>query len=393
MLQATSDATGAPPILLRPTYASISLEHLRRNLRLIRSRLEDGVLLAAVVKADAYGHALTAVARTLEEEGAAFFCVATIEEGIELRRIGCTHPILLLSGFSRGGGETLVRERLTPAIFCPSQAEELTAAAQAAGHPVQIHLKVDTGMGRLGVPAERAHEWLTRHCPPGWLEVEGIFSNLATSDIRECQHARDQIRRFEEAVRACQAAGYNPRIRHLSNSSATFHYPQAHYDMVRPGCALYGFMPTREAHDDQLAPVLSLHTRILFLKNVPPGTALGYGRSFITARDSVIATLPIGYEDGYPRSLSNRATVIVRGCRARVVGKISMDLTLVDVTDVTGVQEGDDVVLLGESDGDCVSIYDLAETCGTIAHEFFCGLSPRVPRIAQGHGHASASAR
>ncbi|MBI2839795.1 MAG: hypothetical protein HYX75_15895 [Acidobacteria bacterium] len=160
---------------------------------------------------------------------------------------------------------------------------------------------------------------------------------------------------------------------------------------IDPGMGRLG-VPSERAHDDELSPVLSLHTRIPFLKNVPPGAALGYGRSFVTARDSVIATLPIGYEDGYPRSLSNQASVIVRGCRQRVVGEISMDFTLVDVTDVTGVQEGDDVVLHGESDGDCVSIYDLAETCGTIAHEFFGGLSPRVPRIAQGHGLANERA-
>lgn len=372
----------------RPTWVEIDLNNLAANFNKIKTRVGPAARVMAIVKANAYGHGAVACARRLVTEGAEWFGVALPEEGIELRTSGITQPILCLGGFWPGQAALCIQHRLTPVVYRLDMIESLNKAALNAGVIADVHLKVDTGMGRLGVRYDQLAEFVAALAPFSNVRIDGLMSHLAAADDAACQPlTRDQISRFEEAVALCRDHGYRPTHLHLANSAGIFGHREAWGNMVRPGGVLYGLwrdvlpLTTRDAG---VLPVMSLHSRISLLKWVPPGETIGYGCTFEASRRSLIATLPVGYHDGYMRGLSNRGHVIVRGVFAPVVGRVSMDLTLIDVTNVSGVEVDDQVTLLGwarENPELKIPAEDLARISGTLSYEVTCGVSDRVPRV------------
>jgi alanine racemase len=369
----------------RPTWAEIDLGALSENLRVIREHIGRGQNVMAAVKADAYGHGAVPCARRLEAEGVDWFGVALPEEGIELRGAGITRPILCLGGFWEGQQNACLQQNLTPVVYRIDMIGLLDSAARDAGVVADIHVKIDTGMGRLGVRSDDVAQFCEALSRFRQVRVDGLMTHLAAADDSDQESfTKTQLERFELAVKLFREQGFEPRYIHAANSAAAFAYPQARGNMVRPGGTLYGFsrdvLPARIA-TPPLRPVMSLRSRIMLLKDVGKGEKLGYGCSFETSRASLIATIPIGYDDGYRRALSNRGRVIVRGRFAPVVGRVSMDLTLIDVTDVPGVSLDDQVILIGRDGELSITAEEVAETAGTISYEIACGLSSRVPRI------------
>lgn len=369
----------------RPTWAEINLDALAHNYRLIRDQVGPHVKILAAVKANAYGHGAVECARRLEKEGVDWFGVALPEEGIELREAGISRPILCLGGFWQGQEAACLHYQLTPVVDRLDETEAFNRAARDAGITANVHLKIDTGMGRLGVRPDKLSEFCEGLKPLSNIKVDGLLTHLAAADDNALEaFTMKQLERFEENVQLCREQGIAPTYLHAANSAATFAFPDGVPNMVRLGGTLYGFirdvLPTNIKRP-ALKPVMSLHSRMTLLKTVNKGEKLGYGCTFETQRESLIGTLPIGYDDGYRRALSNRGKVIVRGAFAPVVGRVSMDLTLIDVTDVPLVALDDYVTLLG-SDGEVsIKAEDLGELAGTISYEITCGISNRVPRI------------
>ena len=339
----------------RPTWAEIDLDALASNFRAVKNLVGAETAVMCVVKADAYGHGAVACARRLEREGADWFAVALPEEGIELREAGVRRPVLCLGGFWEGQAAACVRHELTPVVYRLEVADAFDRAAREAGRAAEVHVKVDTGTGRLGVRYDEAAEFAARLREFKSLRVGGLMTHFASADEPERDgFTREQAERFRVAAETFRAAGHEPAVEHLANSAATFAHPAARATMVRPGGVLYGLWRDVLQPGEQsppLRPVMSFRTRIALLKRVPAGETLGYGRTFELRRDSLIATLPVGYADGYPRAMSNRGRVVVRGRYAPVAGRVSMDLTLVDVTDVPGVAADDEVTLVGVAGG------------------------------------------
>ena len=370
----------------RPTWAEIDLNNLAANFKRIRERVSPAARVMAVIKANAYGHGAVECARRLAKEGADWFGVALPEEGIELRESGISQAVLCLGGYWPGQAALCVQQRLTPVVYRVDLIDALNRAAANAGVVADVHVKVDTGMGRLGVRFDQLSEFVTALEPFRNVRIDGLMSHLAAADDASCQPlTRDQIQRFDDAVGLFRDHGYRPTHLHLANSAGVFGHRESWGNMVRPGGVLYGLwrdvLPPSVSHDE-LLPVMSLHSRISLLKWVPPGETIGYGCTFEASRKSLIATLPIGYHDGYMRGLSNRAHVIVRGMYAPVVGRVSMDLTLIDVTNVSGVEIDDQVTLLGSQNPELkVTAEDLARIVGTLSYEVTCGVSERVPRV------------
>jgi len=382
---------------LRPTWAEIDLDALAANLRVIRAQVGRDVKVMAAVKADAYGHGAVPCARRLEAEGVDWFGVALPEEGIELRAAGITRSILCLGGFWEGQQNVCLQQNLTPVVYRLDMIESLDRAAGDAGGVADVHVKIDTGMGRLGVRSEDVREFCEALSRFPNIRVDGLMTHLAAADDpAQADFTKDQLERFQQAIDLFRDRGLTPSYVHAANSAATFAYPTARGNMVRPGGTLYGFVRDvlpPQFETPRLRPVMSLRSRIMLLKTVGKGEKLGYGCTFQTTRESVIATVPIGYDDGYRRWLSNRGRVIVGGTFAPVVGRVSMDLTLIDVTDVPGVSLHDQVTLLGQDGELSISAEDLAELAGTISYEITCGISSRVPRIHSGLVSAETSIR
>jgi len=373
-----------PDIPRRPTWAEISLPALKSNYRKLKSALAPGTGLMAVVKADAYGHGAADCAAALEAEGADWLGVALIEEGVALRLSGIRSPVFCLGGFWSGQADVVIAHDLTPAIFRLDAAEELNARAVSAGIVYPFHLKVDTGMGRLGVPFADVPEFARELKRFTSLGMEGLLTHFAEADGEDPAYTREQVVRFEAAGEILNVLGFSPKLKHLANSAGLHAYPEAHGNLARAGATLYGLTrdvlaPGSPSHD--LSPVLSLRSRIIQLKTVAAGTPLGYGRTFVTARQSRIGTIPVGYADGFRRAFSNNGQVIVRGGFAPVVGRVSMDLTIIDLTDIEGASLGDEVTLIGENGGVALRVEDLAARIGTISYEIATGISTRVPRI------------
>ena len=368
----------------RPTWAEIDLDALAHNLQVIRKQVGPDVKVLAAVKANAYGHGAIECARRLQQEDVDWFGVALPEEGIELRQAAITKPILCLAGFWEGQQNACLQQNLTPVVYRLETIELLNQAASDRNVIADVHVKVDTGMGRLGVRFDEIAHFCERLKGFGNIRVDGLMTHLASADDdQQKAFTSDQLKRFHQAISLFRERGFAPTHIHAANSAGLFSRSESRGNMVRPGGTLYGF--TRDvlpAHLESppLRPVMSLYTRILLLKNVPRGEKLGYGGTFETPRDSLIATIPIGYDDGYRRALSNRARVIVRGRFAPVAGRVSMDLTLIDVTDIPGVALDDRVTLLGREGDLSISAEELGELSETISYEITCGISARVPR-------------
>jgi alanine racemase len=369
----------------RPTWAEIDLDALAANFHLVKNHVGPAVNVMAVVKANAYGHGAVECARRLEREGANWFGVALPEEGIQLRTSGVTRPILCLGGFWEGQAELCLQHALLPVVYRLDMLEAINRAACDRGIVAHVHLKVDTGMGRLGVRFDEVAEFAPQLRSFEHIRIDGLMTHFAAADEPSCETlTREQVQRFQNAVAAFREAGFDPTFVHLANSAGIFAERESWGNMVRPGGVLYGLWRDilDPAHrDEKLRPVMSLHSRISLLKWVPEGETVGYGCTFEASRKTLVATIPIGYDDGYPRGLSNRSHAIIRGVFATVIGRISMDLTLIDVTNVPGVELNDEVILMGESGGQSVSAEYLAKTAGTLSYEVTCGISSRVPRV------------
>jgi len=357
----------------------VDLSAIGRNFRSLSARVAPASVLP-VVKADAYGHGAAAVAGRLQAEGARTFAVAIAEEGAALRRSGLAGDILVLN-YSAPADVPLHRAYgLTPTLYDLDQAKAFAAAAGGREAPLPVHLKLDTGMGRLGLRPEELPAAIALLREAKSLRVAGVFSNLASSSDPSSPTTRTQAAALREGVAALREAGIEAGTVHLANSGGALAHPGSWLDAVRPGLALYGVAPAEGLDAGALEPALSLETEIMSVKEVPPGTPLGYGGAFVTARRSHIAILPIGYDDGLRRSLSGRFSVLVKGGEAPIVGAVSMDLTIVDVTGL-GARSGDRVVCLGR-DGERVrTAWDWARAADTIPYEILCGIGRRVPRV------------
>jgi alanine racemase len=377
--------TSQPNITGRPTWAEIDLEALAHNLGVVRGQVGPEVAVMAAVKADAYGHGAVECARRLQKKGIDWFGVALPEEGVELRDAGITRPILCLGGFWEGQQDICLRHKLTPVVYRLDMIEALDRSARDAGMVADLHVKIDTGMGRLGIQPDQVPEFSAALRSFQHIRVDGLMTHLAAADDHDQESfTADQLSQFQQAVSVFRERGFSPTYIHAANSAASFAFPESRGNLVRSGGALYGFVRDvlpENVTSPPLRPVMSLHSRIMLLKNVGKGEKLGYGCTFQTTRESLIATIPIGYDDGYRRALSNRGRVIVGRSFAPVVGRVSMDLTLIDVTDVSGVALDDEVLLLGEHGELKISAEDIAEAIGTISYEVTCGISRRVQRI------------
>jgi alanine racemase len=369
----------------RPTWAEINLDNLAFNFRSAKEFIGPNTKYMAVVKADAYGHGAIECARRLEAEGVDWFGVALPEEGVELRKAGIRKLVLCLGGFWEGQETLALNYSLTPVIFQIEKAIILNDAAARRGTDVSIHVKIDTGMGRIGVRFDEVNEFAERLKSLSHLRVEGLMTHFAAADdVGQTNFTNLQIERFNAAVAVFREKGFAPAYLDLANSPGAVVHAGSRSNLVRLGGILYGLggdvLPDGVAKPE-LKPVMSIHSRIAHLKRVPAGETIGYGRTFETQTDSLIATIPIGYQDGYSRTLSNVGRAVVRGHYVPVAGRVSMDWTTLDVTGVDGIQLGDEVTLIGSSDGLRVAAEDLARATGTISYEITCGVNRRVPRL------------
>lgn len=367
--------------LHRPTWAEIDLDNLSFNFHSVKKFIGDEIKIMAVVKADAYGHGAVECARRLEREGIDWFGVALPMEGVELRRAGIRKLILCLGGFWPGQESLLLDNHITPVVFNADRASLFDRAALDRGVIADVHVKIDTGMGRVGVRIDELERFLDKLSVMKHIRVAGVMTHFAAADkMSEDEFTDLQIERFESCVAKFRSRGFNPIYFDLANSPGAVAHPNSRGNLVRLGGILYGLgddvLPP-EAEKPPLKPVMSLRTRVAHLKRVPAGETLGYGRTFLTKRDSLIATLPIGYQDGLPRVLSNVGEVSIRGAKAPIVGRVSMDWTIVDVTDVGDVRIGDEVVIFGTD----IKAETVARQADTISYEITCGISKRVPRI------------
>lgn len=386
----------------RPVWAEVSLEALKYNLNAIRTyvnppgekRLKSRKVLC-IVKGNGYGHGGPQMAKALEKFGAEWFGVTCTEEGIGVRKAGVKGPVLILTSFVAGEEPHLLKHNLTPVVHRIEQLEDLNRAAvrHAKKKPVAFHLKVDTGMNRLGIAPEDAERFATQLSKCKHLKLGGVFTHFASSgvflDSVVGRQTREQEERFYTTLERLKKLGISPGIVHLANSAAIASRPETWADMVRPGAILYGYHPgydpaeLREESERKLPlkPVMSLRTRIISLRNVPAGQGVGYDAQFVTSRPSKIALLAAGYGDGIHRSLGNKGSVLVHGVLAPIVGIVSMDVTMVDVTDVPGVTLGDIATIYGTDGEGVLPANRVARGIGTVTSDLLCAVSARVPRF------------
>lgn len=369
----------------RPTWAEIHLDNLAYNFQSVKSFVGDDVKYMAVVKADAYGHGAVECATRLEKEGIDWFGVALPEEGIELRRNKISKPILCLGSFWSEQENSLLDNNLTPVIFRADVAAELNQAARKRNIVADVHIKIDTGMNRVGVRYDQLAGFIEKLKEFKNLRVDGLMTHFAAADnLHENEFTELQIKCFRDAVKLFGENGFNPTFIDLANSPGAIAHENSRGNMVRLGGVLYGLgddVLPKNIVKPNLRSVLTLHSKIALLKSVPKGETIGYSRTFQTKRDSLIATIPIGYHDGYVRGLSNCGQVIVGGVYAKVVGRVSMDWTIIDVTDVPNVKTDDEVILIGEQNDLQIKAEELAKKTGTISYEITCGINARVRKI------------
>ena len=365
-------------MIFRDVRAEIDLDALRHNFTQIRRRINPASKLCAVVKANAYGHGAVEVSKVAVECGADFLAVATVDEGLKLRRENFSLPILILGLIPSVAAEIVVANNLTQAVADFALAEKISAAAVKLDTLAKIHLKIETGMGRIGVAPEKSVDLAKKISRLPNVELEGIFSHFADADSPDRTFTNCQIKIFSDVAKKIRAAAVNVKIFHIAESAAALDIPEAHFDMVRSGIINYGLYPSVDVRRTiELKPAMKLVAKIVFLKKISAGTSIGYGRDFVAKRDSLIATLPLGYADGYIRAYKNFHAE-VRGKLAPLAGRICMDQTMLDVTDIEGVKIGDEVILFGS---DLISIDEAARHLQTINYEVTCLVSERVPRV------------
>lgn len=369
--------------MMRPTRAEIRGSALRFNLDGIRRKVGPGVKIMGVVKANAYGHGMVGIADLMVDHGIDYLGVGFLEEGIALRNQGISHPILVLGGVLGSQIREFLKYNLEVTVASMEIGEAVEREAALFGGPkARVHVKIDTGMERIGVRAENAPGLLDRMFRLRHVEVVGVYSHFATSDEKDKSFALEQLARFERVLAYADAHGMPIPLRHMANSGAVLDLPQSYFTMVRPGVMTYGAYPSKETTESiPIEPVMSLESKVVFVKEVESGTSVSYGRRFVARRKTRIATVPIGYGDGYSRRLTNQAEVLIGGRRYPSVGTICMDQLMVDIGPDADVHVGENVVLIGRDGAESVSAWSVAEKLGTIPYEVFTAVAERVPRV------------
>ena len=370
----------------RGAWAEINLDAVAHNVQMAKANLKPTTKLCAVVKADAYGHGAVRVAQEAARNGADFFAVALLQEGVKLREAGIETPILVLGSMLPEVAEICVRYDISHAVFDEERLYALNAAALKLHTKAKIHIKIDTGMHRIGVHVRDAGRFAKLAASLPGIYIEGVFSHFATADADDKQYAAYQFERFQEALRLIEAEGVHIPIRHIANSAALTELQEYQLDMVRQGITLYGLHPAHmiDCYKD-FEPVMTVKTQVAFVKTLPPGETIGYGRTYTLTRPSVIATVPIGYADGYLRKLAKHGKMIVDGVKVPIIGRICMDQCMIDVTNVHNIDKGDEVIIFGREG---VTVDDLAEWLETINYEVSCVIGKRIPRIYTKDGKA-----
>lgn len=365
----------------RPTIAEVDLSAVRDNIKSIRARVGPRVKIMPAVKANGYGHGAIEISRACLESGAHSLGVAGLDEAIELRVADIESPILILGCSERKAVEGIVEYGVSATCCDLPFARKLSEAAEKQGKPGLVHIKIDTGMGRIGVQPEEAVDFVKQVAALPGITIEGVFTHFPCADEPDGEFTLGQIAAFKDLIAALRREVPAPFLAHASNSGGVLAHPEGDFDAVRPGIMVYGLYPsTRVSKSIEVREALTLKTRVVFVKQSPPGTGISYGRTHTLSRKSVIATLPIGYGDGYPRLLSNKGEAVVRGSRVPIVGRVCMDQTMIDVTDVPGVEVGDEVILYGGG-YEFLNLSLVAEKAQTISYELLCNIAPRVPRI------------
>ena len=366
-------------------YAAVDLDAILRNVEEMRRIIHPNTKIMAVIKTDGYGHGAVPIGRELERLSYIWgYAVATVEEGMILRRNGLEKPILVLGAAFPEQYRMLAEQDLRPAVYSTESARQISETAKAIGRPIRAHIKIDTGMSRLGFQVEKdAAKELAQIAEEGHIIFEGAFTHFATSDEKDKTMANAQLAAFARMREYLADFGLIPEWFHASNSAGILDLPQANLDIVRAGISLYGLWPSDEVNKERIRlwPVLSLRSRIVFLKELPAGRTISYGAAYTVKRPSRIATVPVGYGDGYPRSLSNKGYVLVCGRRAPICGRICMDQFMVDVTDIPEAAEGDEVVLVGRDGAEQITVEELGDLSGRFNYEFVCDLGKRIPRV------------
>jgi alanine racemase len=372
-----------------PTWVEVDLDRFRRNLGAIRSAIGEGRRILLVVKADAYGHGAVEIAHHAVRAGVNMLGVATLHEGIELRSSGLSAPIVILSPTLLGEVDEILEHRLTPSVMSIEFAERLSARCVAHQVLARFHVEIDTGMGRTGVADTEAIEFIGRVANLPNLQLEGVFTHFPDADSGDSTGTEEQVRKFEAILRALALRNIEVPVRHAANSAGLLSVPGSYLDMVRPGILAYGFYPTPQVpRSVQVEGIMSFKTRVVQLRDVPPGRNVSYGRTYTTSRWTRIGVLPVGYGHGYPWQLSNRGQVLIRGQRAPIIGRVTMDLTMVDATDVDAVALGDEVVLWGEQGGARIGLDEVAGWAQTIPYDLLCSMGKRVVRVFLEKGRA-----
>jgi alanine racemase len=367
---------------LLPTYATVNLAALAHNLSRIKSFLSPGCEVMAIVKANAYGHGAVETAQSLTKQGIDQFAVASIDEGIELRLAGLKASIVVLGALFEEQVPDLIAHRLTPVVSDGQILPALAKAAHSHQAPYPIHLKVETGMGRLGFSPEELLTVLDNPILHRSLKIEGLMTHLADADGTDSTFTQRQLSSFNALLEQMRQRGFTIPLVHAANSAAIVRFPDAHFSLVRPGIMLYGYhtLPAT-IPDPDLSPVLSLHTTVAQLRTIPKGCSVSYNGTFVAKRQTRIAVLPIGYADGYSRQLSHRGSVLIQGRRVPIVGLVCMDMIMVDVTDIAPLNVGETVTLIGQQGKESIWADEVADWIGTIPYEVLCGIGSRVPRL------------
>lgn len=364
------------------SWAEIDLGALKRNLAEIRKLLNPVTMMMTVVKANAYGHGVSQIAKTCLENGANYLAVANLKEALELRRENIKAPILVLGVVPEEQTDLLINNDIEATVVDMKSAQIYSQAANP-DHPARLHIKLDTGMGRIGFQVnDESAEIIKRIQQLPNISLQGIFSHFATADMLDKDFSHQQLQGFNDFILCLEDLGINIPVKHMANSAAIMDMPETQFNMVRSGIIMYGLYPSEQVQKENLLlePVMRLKTRISFIKVLPEGRSVSYCRTYFTSRDTVVATVPIGYADGYSRLLSNKAWATIRGQKVPLIGNVCMDQCMFDVTGVEGVKTGDEMILFGKPE-DGITADDLAQLMGTINYEIVCAVGPRIPRV------------
>ncbi|MBC8180609.1 alanine racemase [candidate division KSB1 bacterium] len=365
---------------MRPTFAEIDLSAIAFNIKGIKKRVHPAQVMA-VVKADGYGHGAIQVARVAIENGASYLGVALVEEGIQLRQQGIQEPILVFGGAFEEQLKSFFDYNLEITVYKEDTANKLAEIAHELQKPIDVHIKVDTGMGRVGIPYEKSVSFIEFVNNLEGVSLKGLYTHFATSDEKDKQYANLQLDRFMIIISQLEKKSIHVPLKHAANSGAILDLPETYLDMVRPGVMMYGFYPSVETTESvAIKAAMTFKSRVSYIKQVPDNTSVSYGRKFITSRPTRLATLPVGYADGYNRLLSNKGIVTIRGNKFPVIGRVCMDLIVVDLGDDKTIQEGDEVILFGREEDNAFTVKEICNMLNTIPYEVTCWVSKRVPR-------------